>query len=312
MGAQHVLAVGGGSPMDVAKLASCLAAKGNSQRLHDMYGVNMVRGGRLPLTLVPTTAGSGSVTTAAAVVTEHLAGQQPTKKGTVSPVLLPDQAVLDAELTLSLPRHVTADTGVDAMVHCIEAYTSRLKKNPLSDTLAKGALEMLARNVRTVAGTRPDDVEARSAMLLASYMAGMAFNSAPVGAVHALAYPIGTCLNLSHGAANALILPYVLDFNRRCPRAAALYADLAPHLSPEDEPSSGVFGRGDASEAFVLRLRQLTKDLGMKATLAEAGATAEDIPMLLREALKQTRLLPNNVREVSEKDIEQIYREALG
>lgn len=310
MDAQHVVAVGGGSPMDVAKLVSCLAAKGNAQRLSDMYGVGMVRGGRLGLTLVPTTAGSGSEATSAAVVTEIIAGKQPTKKGIVSPVLLPDQAILDAELTLSLPSKVTADSGMDAIVHCIEAYTSRIKKNLLSDTLARGALKILSQYVRVVAGNMPHDVDARSAMLLGAYMAGMAFNSAPVGAIHALSYPVATCLNVSHGASNALMLPYVLDFNRCCPQAAELYAQLALHLDGLDEVLEWDSDK-HAAEGFVSSLRQLTKDLSMKTALSEVGAKPEDIPMLVREALKQTRLLPNNAREVTPADIERIYRDAL-
>mmetsp|Transcript_110739 Transcript_110739/g.352773 ORF Transcript_110739/g.352773 Transcript_110739/m.352773 type:complete len:404 (+) Transcript_110739:65-1276(+) len=311
MRADHVIGFGGGSPMDVAKLVACLAEPNNSQVLDDMYGVDMVTGRRLPLTLVPTTAGSGSEATSISIVTDSKPHEEPMKKAVVSPMLLPDQAILDAELTLGLPRHVSADTGMDAIVHCIEAFTSRLKRNRLTDALAKGALDLLSKNVRIVVHSKPHDVEARSNMLLGSYMAGMAFNNAPVGAVHALAYPLGSHFHISHGSSNSVVLPHVLNFNRLDPRAAALYTELALCFESKDGVLSGAFGDAKASAAFVRELKTLQQDLGMRKTLREFGITRDDVPLLAREAMKQTRLLPNNIREIGEDDIGGIYLEAL-
>eukprot|EP00659_Diplonema_papillatum_P009474 gene9474-14707_t len=185
MRADVVIGFGGGSSMDTAKLAAVLAK--SDQPLDTMYGVNQLRPGtqRLSLIQVPTTAGTGSEVTPITIVTT--AGCE--KKGVVDPLLLPDYALLDGDLTLSCPRHVTSATGVDAMVHAIEAFTGRLKKNPVSDTLAVSALTLLGRNIRTV-GSDPTNREARANMLLGACLAGMAFANSPVAAVHALAYPI--------------------------------------------------------------------------------------------------------------------------
>ena len=199
-GVDGVIAVGGGSSMDVAKVAAVLL--GGTQQLADIYGVDQVTGKRLPLVLVPTTAGTGSEVTPVAVITTG----ETTKAGVSSPVLLPDAAVLDADLTLGLPPRVTAMTGIDAMVHAIEAYTSKHKKNPLSDNLARQALGLLAGNIRT-AVHEGDNREARANMLLGAMLAGQAFANAPVAAVHALAYPLGGHYHIPHGLSNSLVLP---------------------------------------------------------------------------------------------------------
>jgi alcohol dehydrogenase class IV len=223
--ADCVIAIGGGSPMDVAKLAALLAKSGAV--LDDIYGVGVARGARLPLILVSTTAGTGSEVTPISIVTTG----EGTKKGVVSDLLLPDIAVLDAELTLGLPSHVSAATGIDAMVHAIEAYTSRRLKNPISDCLAREALRLLGANLERVCecGT---DVAAREAMLLGANLAGMALANAPVAAVHALAYPVGARFHVPHGLSNSLVLPAVMRFNLT--HAASLYAELAPLLLPSN------------------------------------------------------------------------------
>ena len=209
-----VVGLGGGSSMDVAKLLAFLL--GSDQTLSDIYGIDMCQGERLPLALAPTTAGTGSEVTPISIVTTGASE----KKGVVSPQLLPDWSVLDADLTLGLPTHITAATGIDAMVHAIEAYTSKIKKNPVSDMLARQALTLLSANQRRVL-SHPNDVAAREAMLLGATLAGQAFANAPVAAVHALAYPLGGHYHLPHGLSNALMLPAVLRFN--APAAEALY-----------------------------------------------------------------------------------------
>jgi len=289
-----VIAVGGGSSMDVAKVVSVLL-KG-TQSLASMYGVDQVQGDRLPLILVPTTAGTGSEVTPVAVITTGAT----TKAGVSSRVLLPDIAVLDAELTVGLPLAVTAMTGIDAMVHAIEAYTSRLKKNPLSDMLAQRALKLLSHHLRRVLED-PTDLKAREAMLLGSMMAGQAFANAPVGAVHALAYPLGGHYHIPHGLSNSLMLPTVLAFNAR--EAEHHYADLCQSL-PGNIPPSSV--------SFIDWLVALIADSGLPATLSEAQVPEKDLAMLAADAMQQQRLLVNNPVPVEEADALQLYQTAWG
>lgn len=298
-GVDGVIALGGGSSMDVAKVVAVLL--GSDQALADIYGVDQVRGARLPLILVPTTAGTGSEVTPVAIVTTG----ETTKAGVSSPVLLPDVAVLDADLTLGLPPAVTAMTGVDAMVHAIEAYTSRHKKNPISDNLARQALVLLGGNIRT-AFRQGDNREARGAMLLGACLAGQAFANAPVAAVHALAYPLGGHYHIPHGLSNSLVLPSVLEFNT--PAAAPLYAELAELVT--GAPAGG--GDEAGAAALVASLRQLIDDLELPATLARAKVPESDLEMLAADAMLQQRLLVNNPREVSEADALAIYRAAYG
>jgi alcohol dehydrogenase class IV len=292
-----VLSIGGGSALDTAKLVAYLARSGD--RLDDIYGVGLAKGERLPLLLVPTTAGTGSEVTPIAIVTTPTTE----KKGVVSPRLLPDWAILDPELTLGLPSHVTAATGIDAMVHAIEAYTSRHKKNPMSDQLARQALALLSQNIREVC-RNGRNLEARSQMLLGSMLAGMAFANAPVAAVHALAYPIGAIFHVPHGLSNALVLMGVLRFN--LPAAEALYAELAPIIAPE---AAGL-PVAEAASRFVEGLAAICRDCKVPASLAEVGVRESDLPRLAEDAMKQTRLLVNNPRPLTHADALAIYRAA--
>jgi alcohol dehydrogenase len=203
-----VLGFGGGSSMDVAKIIAILSHPAQQQKLSDLYGVNNAQAPRLPLILVPTTAGTGSEVTPISIVTTG----ETTKTGIVAPVLFADVAILDATFTENLPRHISAATGIDAMVHAIEAYTSKIKKNPYADMLAKQALKLLNQNLSLVLEDGRN-LEARQNMLVGSMLAGQAFANAPVGAVHALAYPLGGHFHISHGHSNALVLTEVLKFN---------------------------------------------------------------------------------------------------
>ncbi|UXJ52324.1 iron-containing alcohol dehydrogenase [Pseudomonas citronellolis] len=300
MGAQLVVGFGGGSSMDVAKLVALLAHPQASQALPELFGVGNARGPRLPLIQVPTTAGTGSEVTPIAIVTTGAT----TKSGVVSPYLLPDLALLDADLTLGLPPAVTAATGIDAMVHAIEAYTSKLKKNPLSDLLAREALRLLARNLDAVVHDGANR-EARQAMLLGACLAGQAFANAPVAAVHALAYPLGGHFHIPHGLSNALVLPEVMRFN--APAAAALYAELAPlllgeRLRPGDR--DGLVGQ------FIDELAALSPRCGLPSRLRDAGVPEHMLVLLASDAMQQQRLLVNNPREVGEADALAIYRAA--
>ena len=297
MQAELIIGFGGGSSMDVAKLVALLAHPNCTQTLQDIYGVGNARGQRLPLIQVPTTAGTGSEVTQIAIITTGAT----TKMGVVSPILLPDLALLDADLTLGLPSHVTAATGIDAMVHAIEAYTSKIKKNPLSDMLAREALRLLAGNLDAVVQDGQNR-EARQAMLLGALLAGQAFANAPVAAVHALAYPLGGHYHIPHGLSNALVLPTVIEFN--APAAAPLYAELAPlivgrALVPGDAES--------LTEQLVRALGELSPRCGLPSRLRDAGVPKDALEMLAKDAMLQQRLLVNNPREVTEADALAIY-----
>jgi alcohol dehydrogenase class IV len=294
-----VLSIGGGSALDTAKLVAYLAK--SPDRLDDIYGVGLAKGLRLPLILVPTTAGTGSEVTPIAIVTTPTTE----KKGVVSPRLIPDWAVLDPELTLGLPSHITVATGIDAMVHAIEAYTSKVKKNPMSDQLARQALTLLSANIRCVCKDGRD-LEARSQMLLGSMLAGMAFANAPVAAVHALAYPIGAIFHVPHGLSNALVLPHVLEFN--LPAAEALYAELAGIVKPGLQATSS----RDRARAFIDEMISIGQDCTVPASLSAVGITQDDLKKLAEDAMKQARLLVNNPRQLTLEDAYAIYSAAYG
>jgi len=296
----YVVGFGGGSSMDVAKLVALLAHPQCKQPLSDMYGVGNARGVRLPLLQVPTTAGTGSEVTPIAIVTTGAT----TKAGVVSAVLQPDIALLDAELTTGLPPHVTAATGIDAMVHAIEAYTSAVKKNPVSDLLAKEALRLLSSNLM-VAVKDGNNIQARSNMLLGALYAGQAFANAPVAAVHALAYPLGGHFHIPHGLSNSLVLPHVMRFN--APKAAHLYAELAPVVMGD---AANVGSNEEKTAALITWLEQQSINTGLPTRLRDCGIREDAVAMLASEAMLQTRLLGNNPREVTEADALAIYQAA--
>ncbi|MEN3347224.1 MAG: hypothetical protein V7632_859 [Bradyrhizobium sp.] len=297
-GIELVLSIGGGSALDTAKLVAYLAK--TPDRLDDIYGVGLAKGKRLPLLLAPTTAGTGSEVTPIAIVTTPTTE----KKGVVSPVLIPDWAILDPELTLGLPAPVTAATGIDAMVHAIEAYTSKVRKNPMSDQLARQALGLLSANIRR-ACQNGADLAARSQMLLGSMLAGMAFANAPVAAVHALAYPIGAIFHVPHGLSNALVLRHVLEFN--LPAAEALYAELAELVRPGLLATS----QAERARAFIDEMASIGRDCQVPASLSAVGIGRNDLKKLAEDAMKQTRLLVNNPRELTLDDAYAIYSAAF-
>lgn len=298
--ATGVLGFGGGSSLDVAKLAALLA--GSGEDLDAAWGIGNAQGPRLPLALVPTTAGTGSEVTPISIVTV----EDDEKRGVVSPVLLPDLALLDPDLTLGLPAPVTAATGVDAMVHAIEAYASKsANNNPVSKALACEALRLLGANIEAAVADGANR-DARAAMLLGSLLAGQAFANSPVAAVHALAYPIGGRFHVPHGLSNALVLPHVLRFN--APQAADLYAEIAPLVFPDLTRCEST---QDRAARFAEEIAALNARLGLPQGLRAVGIGEADLPDLARDAMKQTRLLVNNPREVGEADALAIYRAAF-
>lgn len=295
--AEVVLGLGGGSSMDVAKLIAVLLPA--TQSIQDMYGVKKVMGTRLPLVQMPTTAGTGSEVTAVSIVTTG----ETTKMGVVAPQLFADLAILDAELTLGLPRGATAATGIDAMVHAIEAYTSAHLKNPVSDMLAVRALQLLSQNLMR-ACDNGHDLAAREAMLLGAMFAGQSFANSPVAAVHALAYPIGGIFHVAHGLSNALVLPHVMKFN--APAACKRYAELCDGVLP------GTTGSDETkTAALIAHIEGLIEATGIPRTLREVGVKQADLSRMASDAMLQTRLLVNNPREVTEADAFSIYSAAF-
>jgi len=292
-----VIGLGGGSSMDVAKLVAVLTA--SSQSLAEIYGIGNVGGTRLPLIQIPTTAGTGSEVTNISIVTTGATS----KMGIVAPQLYADMAILDAELTIGLPPAVTAATGIDAMVHAIEAYTSKHKKNPLSDSLARQALSLLSRHLIR-ACENGHDLAARQAMLLGAMLAGQAFANAPVAAVHALAYPIGGIFHVPHGLSNSLVLPHVLRFNAEA--CAEQYAELATIVVPHAEGSAEA-----RAEALAVAMQQFATITGLPRTLRQVGIAETDLNLLADDAMKQTRLLGNNPRPVTREDTNALYKLAL-
>jgi len=293
-----VIGVGGGSSMDVAKLVAALS--GNDTPIAEIYGVDQITDPRLPLIQIPTTAGTGSEVTPISIITTG----ETTKAGIVSNTLLPDLAVLDAELTVGLPPSVTAATGVDAMVHAIEAYTSKLRKNPYSDMLATRALELLSRNI-IPAVSDGKNVRAREGMLLGAMLAGQAFANAPVAAVHAMAYPLGGHFHVPHGLSNSLVLPEVLRFNSSS--ASVYYAELLNHLEKNDDRMEDT----DPCTLFIEKIEKIISAVKLPTKLKDCGVSANDLPLLAKDAMKQERLLINNPVPLTEKDAIAIYERVL-
>ncbi len=296
--AATIVGLGGGSSLDVAKLVALLAMGG--QALSDVYGIGNARGPRLPLVLVPTTAGTGSEVTPISIITTGAT----TKMGVVSPWLLPDIAILDPALTLGLPAATTAATGIDAMVHAIEAYASASpNNNPLSRTLAEKALRLIG-GALTSAVHDGTNLDARADMLLGSTLAGQAFANSPVAAVHALAYPLGGHFHIPHGLSNALVLPHVLRFN--IGTSSEPYSELAPLVFP----ALAKIPRPERAEHFCTALAELSAACTLPQRLRELDIPESALATLADDAMLQTRLLVNNPREVTRDDALAIYEKA--
>lgn len=286
-----IIGFGGGSPMDTAKVIAHLC--GCDQPLETMYGVGLAKGPALPLLLIPTTSGTGSEVTNVAIITTG----KTAKKGIVADSLYASRVLLDANLTLGLPASITASTGIDAMVHAIEAYTSIREKNPLSDAMALTALRKL-RNSIVQACDDGTNVEARNDMLIGAMLAGQAFSNAPCAAVHALAYPLGGFFHVPHGLSNALVLTEVMKYNQ--PKADHWYGEIARDL--------GVGQTGSDLIDEMLRIKEATK---VPKTLTEVNIPATAIEMMAEDAMTKDRLLMNNAREMTFDATVKIYETIL-
>ncbi|MBP1720757.1 MAG: alcohol dehydrogenase, class [Deltaproteobacteria bacterium] len=292
-----VVGIGGGSAMDVAKAVAALLP--NKGRAIDFLGLNKVPGPGIPTIMVPTTAGTGSEVTFTAVFLRKNLNK---KEGMNSPYLYPTLALLDPTLTLSLPPQPTAATGIDALCHAVESYTS-VNASPMSEMVSLEAIRLIAENLRTCVHNG-QDLEARENMLLGSLYAGLGLANAGVGAAHSLSYPLGGKYGISHGVANTLMLPRVMDFN--VPSAQEKFAVIAEIMG---ESTEGLPLR-EAAYLAVDAVESLIEDCGIFTTLRELGVPEEDFPELARIALTVVRPLENNPRKVTFEQAVEIYRAA--
>lgn len=292
-----LIALGGGSAIDIAKAVSAFASFDGP--LQDLIGTDLVPEKGVPIIAIPTTAGTGSEVTNIAILSDT---EAQLKKGIVSDYLLPDVAIVSPEMTLTMPKSVTAASGIDALVHAIEAYIS-INASPITDALAIGAMKMIAKDLPK-AYANPNNIEARESMATASLMAGMAFGNAGVAAVHALAYPLGGRYHIPHGVSNALLLPYVMEWNKiACPER---FRDIAEALG---ENTAGLSDT-DAANLAVKSMRQLCEMVNIPNGMRAFNIPEEDIRSMAEDASEITRLLKNNPRVLSTDEIESIYRSA--
>ncbi len=291
--ASVIVGVGGGSAMDTAKVASIIAHA--KQPIAEMFGIELVEEAGLPLILIPTTAGTGSEVTHIAILSDE---QEHLKKGIVSAKLFPAIAIVDPELTLGVPKSVTAASGMDAMLHAVEAFTSK-NANGVTDTLAKRAMFLIANNLRA-AFENGRNIEARSAMLEGAMLAGMAFANAGVTAVHAFAYPIGAEFHIPHGVANSIMMGPILTFNTPGNPKKFAEAGIAMGLAAST-----------SAEGTIAFMKQLADDIQIPKHLTDFGIRDEHIPGLASGVMKVTRLLANNPRELTHEDAMRLYREVL-
>ncbi len=294
-----VLGIGGGSSMDTAKVISLVAK--TDVNLDEIYGKVYLKGKRLPLFLIPTTTGTGSEVTQYAVLTKGDA-----KCTVISPVILPDIAILDEELVYNLPPKITATTGMDAIVHAIEAYTSKNKRNVISNIFAKEALKILIENIEKAVNEQKN-FEAKGNMLLGANIAGLAFNNAPVAAVHAFAYPLGGIFHISHGLSNSLMLVEVMKFN--IDAALEEYYELAVYVYPEFQ--NEIKSKEKVVEKFIERIDELRKSLNIPIRLSDVGIKEKDLKKLTDEVVKLTRLFNNNPKPITYEDAFNIYKNVL-
>ncbi|MBI4964942.1 MAG: iron-containing alcohol dehydrogenase [Desulfomonile tiedjei] len=296
--ADLVVGMGGGSAMDTAKAASILITNGGVAE--DFIGLNRVNAPGTKTIMIPTTAGTGAEVTFTAVFTNR---QTKAKGGINSPHLFPDVALLDPELTRSVPPDVTAATGMDALTHAVESVTSR-SSTVFTEALALEAIRLIGANLRR-AVFHGDDIEAREQMLLGSLLGGLALADAGVGAAHALAYPLGGFYRIPHGLANAILIPHVMKFN--LPAAERHLSLIARSLG---EPVEGLPPRR-AAAAAVEAVKTLCADIGIPAVLSEVGVPKSDIPALVESAMKVTRPVENNPRTLSAEAAQGIYERAF-
>ena len=291
-----VIGIGGGSVLDITKLVA--AQLDNEQQLKDYVGIGLLKGRKKKLICVPATSGTGSEVSPNAILVDDTDNQ---KKGIISPFLVPDIVYVDPLLTVSVPPAITAATGLDALTHCLEAYTNKFSQ-PLIDVYAYEGMRLIAANIVT-AVKDGKNIEAREKVAMGSLLGGFCLGPVNTAGVHALSYPLGSMFHLAHGLSNALLLPYVMEYN--IPAATKKYAEVAIALGCErqvDDKTTACAG--------VKKIKELIKACSIPATLREVNVPGSAIPQIATEAMKIQRLLKNNPRLIEEKDAIEIYKAA--
>lgn len=298
-GFDMVIGVGGGSALDLAKLASVMAVhEGKVADYLNLSGTKSVSKKGLPMALIPTTAGTGSEVTNISVLS-----LETTKDVITHDYLLADVAIVDPQLTASVPPKVTAATGIDALTHAVEAYIS-VNANPATDALALQAMRLIARSIRR-AVEDGNDKKARTDMSHGSFLAGLAFFNAGVAGVHALAYPLGGQFHIAHGDSNAVLLPYVMGYIRKS--CMTRMADILDALGG----NSSFLSDEEASYKCVEELQRIVRDVGIPQTLQGFEIPESALESLTADGVKQKRLLARSPMELKEEDIRQIYKSAF-
>jgi alcohol dehydrogenase class IV len=292
-----VIGIGGGSVLDIAKLVA--AQLDNGQSLDEYVGIGLLKGRKKKLICLPATSGTGSEVSPNAILVDDSDGQ---KKGIISPYLVPDVVIVDPLLTISVPPSITAATGIDALTHCLEAYTNKFA-HPMIDLYAYEGMKLIASNIVQAVQNGKDE-EARTAVALGSMYGGICLGPVNTAAVHALSYPLGSMFHLPHGLSNALLLPYVMEFNLGA--SADRYADVAIALGCERDKDDLVTAKNG-----VEKIKEIIAQCGLPLRLRDAGVNEEAIPRMAKDAMKVQRLLKNNPREVTLEDAINIYKEAF-
>lgn len=291
-----VIGIGGGSVLDVAKLVA--AQLDNTQTLADITGIGLLSGRSKKLICIPTTAGTGSEVSPNAILVDDTDNQ---KKGIISPYLVPDIVYIDPSLTRGVPPEITAATGLDALTHCLEAYTNKFAQ-PFIDVYAYEGMRLIAANLVS-AVKNGDDIEARNQVAMGSLLGGFCLGPVNTAGVHALSYPLGSTFHLAHGLSNALLLPYVMEFNMVA--APARYANVAIALGCEREDN-------DEKTALkgIEKIKELMKECGVPDRLRDVKIPEDALLQMAKDAMKIQRLLKNNPRHINEEDALHIYQKA--
>lgn len=293
--ADAVIGIGGGSVLDIAKLLA--AQLNNEQSLEDIVGNGFLKGRTIKLICAPATAGTGSEVSPNAILVDH----ENQKKGIISPFLVPDAVYVDPLLTVGLPPAITAATGLDALTHCLEAYTNKFSQ-PFIDMYAFEGMRLIAANL-VEAVNNGGNVKARSEVAMGSLLGGFCLGPVNTAAVHALSYPLGSMFHLAHGLSNALLLPYVMEYNYIA--APRKYAEVALALGCNKQETDE-----ETALAGIAKVRELISDCGIPARLRDLDIPQDAIPQMAEDALKITRLLINNPREISLPDAITIFNAA--
>jgi alcohol dehydrogenase class IV len=286
-----VIGIGGGSVLDIAKLVA--AQLDNEQQLKDYVGIGLLKGRKKKLICVPATSGTGSEVSPNAILVD----EDNQKKGIISPFLVPDIVYVDPLLTVSVPPAITAATGLDALTHCLEAYTNKFAQ-PFIDIYAYEGMRLIETAVKD-----GSNIEAREKVAMGSLLGGFCLGPVNTAGVHALSYPLGSMFHLAHGLSNALLLPYVMEYN--IPAATKKYAEVAIAVGCRQQSTDEA-----TAYAGVQKIRELIKACNIPSTLKEVNVPESAIPQMAKDAMKIQRLLKNNPREITEQDAIAIYKAA--